>query len=68
MLAESDVARRLRAVSLDIALAVEVERDASSRAVERAMRHASAAFRGAVGGERQMYRVHLAVYPRLPAV
>jgi hypothetical protein len=66
MLAEGDVARRLTAVSLDIALAVEVERAALSRAVVRAMRHASGAFRGAVGGERHMDRVHLAVYPRLP--
>jgi hypothetical protein len=48
MLAEGDVARRLTAVSLDIALAVEVERAASSRAVVRAMRHASAALHGAV--------------------
>ena len=61
MLAEGHVGWRLTAVSLDIALAVEVERAASSRAVVRAMRHASAAFRSAVGGERQMYRVHLAV-------
>ena len=66
MLAEGDVARRLTAAALDIPLAVEVERAALSRAVVRAMRHASAAFRGAVGGERQMDRVHLAVYPRLP--
>src|SRR6266851_4516055 len=66
MLAEGDVARRLTAASLDIPLAVEVERAALSRAVVRAMRHASATFRGAVVGERQMDRVHLAVYPRLP--
>ena len=66
MLAEGDVARRLTAASLDIPLAVEVERAALSRAVVPAMRHASATFCGAVVGERQMDRVHLAVYPRLP--
>jgi len=62
----ADVARHLAAVSLEIALADEVERAAIVAAVVLAVRHASAAFRGAVGGERQIYRVHLAVYPRLP--
>jgi len=66
MLAEGDVARRLTAAALDIPLAVEVERAALSRAVVRAMRRESATFRSAVVGERQMDRVHLAVYPRLP--
>ncbi len=66
MLAEGNVGRRLTAASLDIPLAVEVERAALSRAVVRAMRHESATFRSAVVGERQMDHVHLAVYPRLP--
>ena len=42
MLAEGNVGRRLTAASLDIPLAVEVERAALSRAVVRAMRHESA--------------------------
>jgi hypothetical protein len=66
LLAEGHVARQLAAVSLDIALADEVERAAFVSAVVQAIRHASTAFRGAVGGERQMYRAHVAVYPRLP--
>ena len=66
LLAEGDVARRLAAVSLDIALADENDRVAFVSAVVQDMRHASAAFRGAGGGERKMYRVHRAVYPRLP--
>ncbi len=65
-LAEGDVARRLTAASLDIPLAVEVERAALSRAVVRAVWHASTTFRSAVGSQRPMNRVHLAVYPRGP--
>jgi hypothetical protein len=64
-LAEGDVARHLAAVSPDIAVADEGKRAALISAVVPAVRHASAAFRGAVGGERQMFPVHLAVYPRL---
>jgi hypothetical protein len=62
----ADVARHLAVVSLDIALADEVERAAIVAAVLLAVRHASAAFRGAVGAQRPMNRVHLAVYPRGP--
>jgi hypothetical protein len=66
LLAEGDVARHLAAASLDIALGDEVERVAFVSAVVQDMRRADAAFRSAVGGERQMNRVHLAAYPRLP--
>jgi hypothetical protein len=64
-LAEGDVARQLTAASLDIARANQVERAAFVSAVIQAMRHVFAAFRGAVGSERQTYRLHMAVYPRL---
>jgi hypothetical protein len=66
LLAEGDVARQLTAVSLDIALADQVERADFVSAVIQGMRHVFAAFRGAVGSERQTYRLHMAVYPRLP--
>jgi len=53
-------------LSLDIALADEDERAAIVAAVVLAVRHASAAFRGAVAAQRPMNRVHLAVYTRGP--
>jgi len=62
----ADVPRHLAALSLRIALAVKVERAAIVAAVVLAVRHASAAFRGAVGAQRPMHRVHVAVYPRGP--
>jgi len=53
-------------MSLDVELGDDAERAAIVAAVVGAVRHASAAFRGAVDAQRPTYRVHLAVYPRLP--
>ena len=66
LLDAGDNERHLAAMSLDIELGDDAERTAIVAAVVRAVRHASAAFRGAVDAQRPTHRVHLAVYPRGP--
>ncbi|HEY3060661.1 MAG TPA: helix-turn-helix domain-containing protein [Chloroflexota bacterium] len=65
LLHREDIERHLATLTLDVALRDEAERAAFVRAVLDAVRHAAAPYRAAESGSA--YRLHLAVYPAVPA-